>query len=142
MFGRDDAIALLDGADARLIEAEAKLNAGDYAGMMTILNTLRTAPPTQGTFKPAAMAALTTTPTSKDAAVSLFFREKAFWQFSRGYRFGDLRRMVRQYQRPSTQVWPSGPFFKGGSYGPDVNFPVTDNEKTNPNFTGCIDRSA
>jgi hypothetical protein len=142
MFGRDDAIALLDGTDARLIEAEAKLNAGDYAGMMGILNALRTSPPTQGIFKPAALAAIATVPATKDSAVTLFFREKAFWQFSRGYRFGDLRRMVRQYARPSNQVWPSGTFFKGGSYGPDVNFPVTDNEKTNPNFTGCIDRSA
>ena len=142
MFGRDDPIALLDGADARLIEAEAKLQTGDYAGMMAILNALRTAPPTQGIFKPAAMTAIAATPATKDAAVALFFREKAFWQFSRGYRFGDLRRMVRQYLLPSNQVWPSGTFFKGGSYGPDVNFPVTDNEKTNPNFTQCLDRSA
>jgi len=142
MFGRDDAMALLDGLDARLIEAEAKLNAADYTGMMTILNALRTAPPTQGIFKPAALAAITTTPATKDAAVTLFFREKAFWQFSRGYRFGDLRRLVRQYGRPSDQVWASGTFHKGGVYGPDVNWPVTDNEKTNPNFAGCIDRSA
>jgi len=141
MFARDDAIALVDGADARLIEAEAKLQTADYAGMMTILNALRASPPTQGIFKPAALAALLV-PTTKDAAVSLFFREKAFWTFSRGQRFGDLRRLVRQYGRPANQVWPSGPFHKGGSYGPDVNFPVTDNEKTNPKFTGCTDRSA
>lgn len=142
MFGRDDAIALLDGLDARLIEAEAKLQTGDYVGMMGILNALRTAPPTQGIFKPTAMTAIATVPATKDAAVSLFFREKAFWQFSRGYRFGDLRRMVRQYSRNADQVWPSGTFHKGGSYGPDVNFPVTDNEKTNPNFTACLDRTA
>jgi hypothetical protein len=137
----DDAIAIVDGLDARLIEAEAKLQAADYAGMMTILNALRAAPPTQGIFKPAAMAALPV-PTAKDAAVSLYFREKAFWTFSRGQRFGDLRRLVRQYGRAANQVWPSGPFHKGGVYGPDVNWPVTDNEKTNPKFTGCIDRSA
>ena len=141
MFGRDDAIALVHGIDARLIEAEAKLQTGDYAGMMTILNALRAAPPTYGIFKPAAMTALPT-PTTKDAAVSLFFREKAFWTFSRGQRFGDLRRLVRQYSRAANQVWPSGAFHKGGTYGPDVNWPVTDNEKTNPNFTGCTDRSA
>ena len=141
MFGRDDAIALVDGLDARLIEAEAKLQTADYAGMMTILNALRASPPTQGIFKPAALAPLGV-PATKDAAVSLYFREKAFWTFSRGQRFGDLRRLVRQYGRAANQVWPSGPFHKGGVYGPDVNWPVTDNEKTNPKFTGCVDRSA
>ena len=33
---------MVSGIDARLIEAEAKLNANDIAGMMTILNALRT----------------------------------------------------------------------------------------------------
>ena len=33
--GRDDPIAMVAGVDARLIEAEAKLNANDSAGMMT-----------------------------------------------------------------------------------------------------------
>src|SRR5256885_16869478 len=79
--GRDDPIPMVSGIDARLIEAEAKLNASDFAGMMTILNALRTAPPKIGNFQPATMAALTTTPATKDAATTLFFREKAFWQF-------------------------------------------------------------
>ena len=46
------------GIDARLIEAEARLRASDIAGMMTILNALRTSPQTIGIFKIAAMAAL------------------------------------------------------------------------------------
>jgi hypothetical protein len=141
VYGRSDAIAIVNGLDARLIEAEAKLQANDIAGMMTILNALRTAPPTQGIFKPAAMTALPV-PADKASATTLYFREKAFWTFSRGQRFGDLRRLVRQYGRPADQVWPSGPFHKGGNYGPDVTYPVTDNEKTNPNFTGCVDRIA
>ena len=39
---------------------------------------------------------------------------------------------------------PTAKFHKvGGSpYGTDVNLPVTDNEKQNPNFTGCTDRKA
>jgi hypothetical protein len=41
-------------------------------------------------------------------------------------------------------VLPTGKFHKAGgaAYGADVNLPVTDNEKQNPNFTGCIDRKA
>ncbi|HEY4137654.1 MAG TPA: hypothetical protein VGN65_04320, partial [Casimicrobiaceae bacterium] len=138
---RSQPINVVSGLDARLIEAEAKLNTGDYAGMMTILNAVRTAPPNIGPITPAAMAALPT-PATKDAAIDLFFREKAFWQFGRGQRLGDLRRMIRQYGRTQDQVFPTGTFHKGGTYSTDVNSPVPDVEKSNPKFTGCIDRNA
>jgi hypothetical protein len=89
------------------------------------------------------MAALAT-PAIKDSATSLYFREKAFWQFGRGMRLGDLRRLIRQYGRTQDNVFPTGKFHKAGgaSYGTDVNLPVTDNERQNPNFTGCLDRKA
>jgi hypothetical protein len=108
---------------------------------MTILNALRTAPVNIGPITPTAMAALPV-PATKDAAVSLFFREKAFWQFGRGQRLGDLRRLVRQYGRSADQVFPTGTFHKGGTYSADMNAPIPDSEKSNPKFTGCIDRSA
>ncbi|HTI64905.1 MAG TPA: hypothetical protein VL524_15375, partial [Gemmatimonadaceae bacterium] len=88
------------------------------------------------------MPALSTVPATKDAAINLFFREKALWQFGRGYRMDDLRRLVRQYGRTQDKVFPSGVFFKTGNYGDEVAFPVVDDEKTNPNFKGCIDRNA
>lgn len=139
---RDDPIPMVSGLDARLIEAEAKLQAADYAGMMTILNALRAAPPKLGNFQPAAMAPIATVPATKDAAVSLFFREKALWQFGRGQRLSDLRRLVRQYGRAQNTVFPSGTQYKGVPYGTDVNFPVPDAERVNPQFNGCIDRNA
>lgn len=139
---RDDPIPMVSGLDARLIEAEAKLNAGDFAGMMTILNALRTAPPKSGNFQAAAMPAIATTPATKDAAIDLFFREKALWQFARGYRLSDLRRLVRQYGRTQDKVFPSGQQYKGVPYGQDVNFPVPDAERPNPQFSGCFDRKA
>jgi hypothetical protein len=138
---RDDPQPMVSGIDARLIEAEAALNAGDIAGMMTILNALRAAPPKIGLFQPATMTALPT-PATQAEATSLFFREKAFWTFGRGQRLNDLRRLVRQYGRPQDQVFPSGQHYKGGNYGSDVNFPVPDAERVNPQFHGCIDRSA
>jgi hypothetical protein len=142
LAGRDDPLPIAMGIDARLIEAEAKLQTGDYAGMMTILNALRASKQTIGAFEVSPMPALSATPTTKDAAVNLLFREKAFWQFGRGVRMDDLRRMVRQYGRAQDQVFPSGKFVKTGNYGTEVAFPVPDAEKTNPNFTGCIDRKA
>jgi hypothetical protein len=142
-LNRSDPIPVATGVDARLVEAEAKLNGNDVAGMMTILNALRTAPQKLGPLQVPAMTALAT-PATKDAAVDLFFREKAFWQFGRGNRLGDLRRLIRQYGRTQDTVFPIGKFHKpgGASYGTDVNLPVTDNELQNPNFSGCLDRNA
>jgi len=141
---RDDPIPMVSGIDARLIEAEAKLNAADYAGMMTILNKLRTTAQRIGILAVAAMPAIATTPTTKDAAIDLFFREKAFWTFGRGQRLSDLRRLMRQYKRSEDQVFPTGKYSFGntetGTYGHDVNFPVRDDELPNPNFKGCTDR--
>jgi hypothetical protein len=138
---RTQALVVVSGVDARLIEAEAKLNAGDFSGMIDILNALRAAKPNLGPVTPAAMSPLVA-PTTKDAAIDLFFREKAFWQFGRGQRISDLRRLVRQYGRTQDHVFPSGAFHKGGNYSPDVNAPVPDAEHSNPLFTGCIDRNA
>jgi starch-binding outer membrane protein, SusD/RagB family len=139
---REAPVVLASGIDAQLIAAEARLQANDIGGMTTILNTLRGSARTLGAFAVPAMAALPT-PATKDAAVNLLFREKAFWQFARGTRLGDLRRLIRQYGRTQDNVFPAGTFHKENlPYGSDVNLPVTDNETTNPNFKGCTDRNA
>jgi starch-binding outer membrane protein, SusD/RagB family len=144
-WGRDDPIPALSGIDARLIEAEAKLNANDIAGMMTILNALRTAPQVIGIFKVPAMDPLPA-PADKTKATDLFFREKALWQYERGYRMDDLRRLVRQYGRSQDKVFPAGNFTRNGTpsgqFGTQVAFPVPDAEKNNPKFSGCLDTKA
>jgi hypothetical protein len=143
LWARTDPTPVWSGLDARLIEAEAKLNASDFAGMMTIMNALRSAPQNLGSVNTPAMSTLAT-PATKSDAVNLFFREKAFWTYSRGQRLGDLRRLIRLYGRAAdgSDTFPSGTFFKGGTYGADVNFPMTVDETNNPNYTKCIDRKA
>lgn len=142
IWTRDDPLPVASGIDARLMEAEAQLQASNFSGMLATLNALRTAPPKISNYQPTALAALTTVPATKDEAATLFFREKAFWTYGRGQRLGDLRRLIRQYNRTEDNVFPKGVYFKGGIYGSDVNFPVPDTEKVNPLFTGCIDRKA
>jgi hypothetical protein len=86
-----------------------------------------------------------TDPGTADARTNLFFREKAFWTFSRGQRLGDLRRLIRQYGRTPDTTFPVGLHYKGGNYGSDVNFPVPFDEQNNPSLNGqaaCIDRKA
>ncbi len=141
MYGRTDPTPIVSGIDARLIEAEAKLKANDDAGMLAILNALRASAQNLGSFSTPVMTPLAA-PATHDAAIDLFFRDKAFWTFARGQRLPDLRRLIRQYGRTESQVFPEGTFFKGGPYEDDVNFPVTIDELNNPNFKSCANRSA
>lgn len=154
IWGQTSSLAVVNGVDARLIEAEAayKANPNDATAMLAILNALRATPiqlvppsPTSsGThpgFTTPAMANLTD-PGTPDSRLDLLFREKAFWTFSRGQRLGDMRRLVRQYGRTVDQVYPMGSHYRGAAYGSDVNLPVTTAEKNgNPNFSQCIDRN-
>ena len=139
MWGQFSAVDVANGVDARLIEAEAALKVGNVTSWLAIHNALRAAPPKLGEIQPAAMTALVD-PGTEASRVSLHFREKAFWTFSRGQRLGDMRRLVRQYGRTVDNVFPQGVHYKGGNYGADVNLPVVTDERNNPNFKGCTDR--
>lgn len=149
LWARSSSTPAVNGLDARLIEAEARVKANDIPGMMSILNALRAAPPRLGEVQPTAAQlpqfSAAQTPTTQEAAVSLLFREKAFWTFGRGQRLGDLRRLIRQYGRTQENVFPVGQHYRGGSYGTDVNLPVPQSEENNPALGGapaCIDRNA
>ncbi|MDQ7052151.1 MAG: hypothetical protein Q9P14_04380, partial [candidate division KSB1 bacterium] len=61
--------------------------------------------------------------------------------YSTGHRLGDLRRMVRVYGRQVSEVFPWGPYFKGGEYGQEVTFPIPQSEANNPFYKGCLDRN-
>ena len=133
---RESPVAITSGIEARLIEAEAALRAQNTAGALTILNTARA---TVTGLTPLVDAG------NADARVNQLFRERAIWLFGRGYRLGDMRRLVRQYNRAATSVFPVGTWHKGGNYGTDMNFPVPQAEQNNPNVPAgqsCIDRSA
>lgn len=140
VYAQLTSVDVVNGIDARFIEAEKALRDGDTAGWLSILNALRASPPRIHAVSVAAMPALTD-PGSQDARIDLHFREKAFWTFSRGQRLGDMRRLVRQYQRAVDDVYPTGQHYKGGDYGTDVTLPIVTDERNNPNFTGCTNRN-
>lgn len=125
-------VVLASGIEARLIQAESQLRAGTPGPAIATLNALRASD---------GLAPLTD-PGSDIARTTLLFRERAFWMWGTAHRLGDMRRLVRQYSRAQSTVFPSGEYHKGGEYGSDVNFPVSSDERNNPKFTGCIDRSA
>jgi len=132
-------VDVVNGIDARMVEAEVALKGGNATQWLAIHNALRAAPPKLGEIQPAAMPALVD-PGTTEGRISLHFREKAFWTFSRGQRLGDMRRLIKQYGRTELNTFPQGVHYKGGSYFKDVNLPVVTQERTNPNFKGCTDR--
>jgi starch-binding outer membrane protein, SusD/RagB family len=138
-------VAMSSGVEARLIEAEAQLDAGNAAGALTILNALRAATGT-GSGGVTGLSPLTDAGTAA-GRVDQLFRERAYWMFGTGHRTGDLRRLIRQYGRTESQVFPTGAWHKQGNYGTDVNFAVPNAERNNPmvpqgNLPTCLDRAA
>lgn len=138
-------VVLADGVEARLIEAEAALAASDIDTWLAKLNALRAAVRSlmvaryesyeahvPGPNNPDATLEPLTDPGDAAARLDLMLRERAFWLFNTGHRLGDMRRMIRSWGHTADAVFPSGAYHKGGTYGPDVNFPVPFNETQNP----------
>jgi hypothetical protein len=128
---------LANGIEARLIEAEAALAANDVATWLSRLNGLR------ATATTPAMAPLAD-PGAPGGRVDLLFSERAFWLFLTGHRFGDMRRLVRQYGRELNTVFPVGPYKFGGTFGTDVQLPIDVAEVSNNPLMGgtaCLDRN-
>ncbi|HSJ05504.1 MAG TPA: hypothetical protein VK936_02305 [Longimicrobiales bacterium] len=131
---RESPVTLIDGIAARMIEAEAQLRAGNTTGMVATLNAART---TVSGLDPL------DEPATEAEITDLLFHERAFWHFGRGQRFGDLRRLVRQYGRAPNDVFPTGNWHKGGAtYGGDVTIPMPFEELNNPNVSElCMNRN-
>ncbi len=125
-------VVLASGIEARLIEAEAAVAVPDGALVASIHDALRA---TVG------LAPVDLTGMTQDQLRSYHFEERALWLYATGHRQGDLRRLVRVYGLQTMDVFPWGPYFKGGTYSTDVTFPVPESEKNNPNYAACLDRN-
>lgn len=132
---RASASTIADGVEARLIEAEAAFQT-DPVAALAILNGLRSnaALLTLRGYAAGSLPPLTLQP-SAAAQVDQLFKERAYWLFLTSHRLGDMRRLIRQYGRGAETVFPTGAYFKGGTFGTDVNSPVPQREQNNPNYT-------
>ena len=114
------------GVEARLIEAEAALQAVDIPGWIANLDAARV---------PFAMGGVVD-PGNTAAREDLMMRERAFAMFSTGHRLGDMRRLVRQYGRQRSDVFPSGAYHKDNlTRGIQMSFVIPASEENNPNFS-------
>ena len=145
IWGQYSPVAIETGIEARLIEAEAALKAGAAATWLNDVNVLRTDttlyPVPQATFQRGPNLGNLTDPGTVDGRINVMFYERAFWLFGSGHRLGDLRRLMRQYGRTESQVFPTGAYIKGGLYGDAIMLPIPFDEQNNPEFKQCTDRN-
>ncbi len=146
-----DTVTLADGVEAGLIQAEAALQGANSAGWLGELNTLRAEFTTARGPYPADTSyhqlGPLADPGTDTGRVNLMFQERALWMYGTLHRLGDMRRLVRQYGRDQSTVFPVGPAPAPlnqhvAQYGTDVNFPIPTTEQANPNYKGCLSRSA
>lgn len=141
-FSAEDApVSLADGIEARLIDAEAKLQANKVPEWRDALNALRT------TAEIPALPDDSTINASATVRQNVMFRERAFWLFGTGHRQGDLRRLIRQYGRLVSAVYPMGthavipgPFNLYSSIV--VVDPPPSEAQYNPHYQGCLNHDA
>jgi len=133
-YGPTTQFIVAGGIEARLIEAEVALHGGD-PNWLAILNALRT---------PTGLDSLHD-PGTPDARVDLLFHERAFWLYLTGHRLGDLRRLIRNYGRTASSVFPPGnnPFIAVAPYGTAtaIPFSLAHESQYNHHITGgCTTR--
>ncbi|MBX6331130.1 MAG: hypothetical protein IRY91_04715 [Gemmatimonadaceae bacterium] len=143
---RTSPIPVATGIEARLIEAEAALQAGTDNTFVAKLNAARAAAVALANSESGGngtLPAIAAAPATEDAKVDLLFSERAFDLFLTSHRLGDMRRLVGMYGRDPETVFATGLYFKDSSpMGTDVNLPVPITEQNNPNFTQCLNRDA
>jgi hypothetical protein len=139
----DSSTILASGVEARLIEAEADLEAGQSGPFLTVLNDLRAG---SGLALPALAD-----PGTAAGRQDLLFSERGQWLYLTNHRLADMRRLSRPvsdggYGRDPETVFPIGVTVQNVPYGTDVNFPIPIEELNNPNVNNpaqntCIDRN-
>jgi hypothetical protein len=128
-------VPVASGLEAQLITAEAALHGNQPGTWLSILNTLR-----QDSASTSALPAIVD-PGAADARIDTLFTERAYWLFVTGQRQGDLRRLVQQYGRDRTQVYPHGTYPGLGAYGDFIDAAIPRGELANPKFQGCLNRA-
>jgi hypothetical protein len=132
---RSAAIPIATDIEARLIEAEAALKAGNNGLFLSKINQARA---DAATDLGVSVTAASGVPAGL-SAVQFLFEERAFGLWLTAHRLGDMRREMTQYGLTADQVYPNGPYPKGGVYGPEITLPIPVTELANPNYKTCDD---
>jgi hypothetical protein len=131
----NSSVAIATGIEARLIQAEAALKAGDMATFLTNISAARAQ--SYVANGSSASGAVTAVPVGM-TALQFLFQERAFDLWLTAHRLGDMRRLITQYSQPVNAVYPNGSYTpRPGTFGADVSLPIPVTESGNPNFKAC-----
>lgn len=137
-------VTLADGVHARLIAAEAQLSVSSLNGDPLWLRTLNEARASLIGVGGVRLLPDTVDPGNQESRVNLLFRERAFWLYLTGQRLGDLRRLVREYDKSPFEVYPVGFYDRDANalgykaYGSAWVFRPPNAERgLNPYYEGC-----
>ncbi len=139
---RPSPTVLATGIEARLIEAEAALRAGQVDLFVELHNYLRANVPLEAQigFELQALDEDDIEAMSQREREDLHFKERAYWLWLTGRRLPDLRRLIWDYGRQQDEIFPIGTHHRGSTYGSDTHVPVPFDERNNPLFDGCFTR--
>jgi hypothetical protein len=132
---RTASIPIATDIEARLIEAEAALKAGNNGLFLAKINQARA---DAATDLGVSVTAASGVPVGL-TAVQFLFEERAFGLWLTAHRLGDMRREMTQYGMSANQVFPNGSYPKGGVYGTEITLPIPITELANPNYKTCDD---
>lgn len=134
---RASSTMLASGIEARLIQAEAALRNGaagvsEFIGFHNQIRGEFGLPP----LDEAVVGAMT-----QHEREDLHFRERAYGLWLTSHRLADLRRLLWDYGRQQSEIFPVGTHHRAGAaYGDDTNIPIPFDEQNNPNFIECMTR--
>jgi starch-binding outer membrane protein, SusD/RagB family len=127
--------------EAQLIVAEGDLFAGNYAGALTIMNTLRAnfaSPVPLPAGFPTTLGPLPSAGANEKAQMLQLLSERAFWMYVTGHRLGDWRRVLRPpyngglFSFVTSDVYPVGTGIMN-----ILEFPTPQTTNPNPNYVAC-----
>lgn len=134
---RASSTTLASGIEARLIQAESALRngAGGVSEFISLHNQIR------GEFGLPPLDEVEVAAMTQREREDLHFRERAYGLWLTSHRLGDLRRLMWDYGRQQSEIFPVGTHHRAGAaYGDDTNIPIPFDEQNNPNAVGCMVR--
>lgn len=134
---RTSSTSLATGVEARLVQAEAALRrgAGGLAEFVSLHNQVRSE------FGLTPLDEAEVDAMSQREREDLHFRERAYGLWLTSHRLADLRRMLWDYGRQQSEIFPTGTHHRAGAaYGDHTSIPIPFDEENNPNSEGCMTR--
>jgi starch-binding outer membrane protein, SusD/RagB family len=133
------ATTLASYTEAQLIVAEGDIFAGNYAGALAIMNSLRVASGLDWSTSDTALTNLhNLAGSTQKAQMQQLLTERAYWMWVTAHRLGDWRRVLRPPYNAAPFSFAMGDVYPTGNGLFDIlEFPTPQVTNPNPNYKAC-----